>query len=153
VVRQAHHERIKANGSRADSPPTNPGGVASAWRPALDAVWAFLRDRPGLHQGGHNVFLYHHPTPPSEALVADFGVEVSANFIPSGEVFETSTPGGEAAIAIHRGDYGGISHAHEAVAAWVRSSGRSLAGVSWEIYGDPAVDLSQTETMVAYLLE
>jgi hypothetical protein len=40
----------------------------------------------------------------------DFGVEIARSFIPSGEVYETSTPAGEAAIAVHRGGYGDWSN-------------------------------------------
>ncbi|MFN8638241.1 MAG: GyrI-like domain-containing protein [Dehalococcoidia bacterium] len=130
-----------------------PGGVASAWRHALDEVWAFLRERPALHQGGHNVFLYRHPSAPGELLEVAFGVEVARSFDPAGEVVETSTPGGDAAVAVHRGDYGGLGAAHEAIRAWVTSNGRNAGRWSWEIYGDPADDPGRTETTVAYLLE
>jgi len=41
-----------------------PGAVGSAWRPALDKVWEFIRSNPGLRTDGHNIFLYHHPTKP-----------------------------------------------------------------------------------------
>src|SRR5215470_12268011 len=74
------------------------GAVASAWRPALDQVWTFLRSQPGLRTDGHNIFLYHHPARRSDPMNVDFGVEVSRSFSPSGEVYETSTPAGEAAI-------------------------------------------------------
>jgi hypothetical protein len=39
-----------------------PGAVGSAWRPALDTVWEFIRTQPDLRTNGHNIFLYHHPT-------------------------------------------------------------------------------------------
>jgi hypothetical protein len=35
--------------------------ISRTWRPALDQVWAFLRQNPGLRTDGHNIFLYHHP--------------------------------------------------------------------------------------------
>ena len=38
----------------------HPGGVATAFGPALDEVWAFLRKNPGLRTDGHNVFYYDH---------------------------------------------------------------------------------------------
>ncbi len=34
------------------------GHVASAWRPALDKVWAFLGSHDGLRTDGHNIFVY-----------------------------------------------------------------------------------------------
>jgi hypothetical protein len=35
--------------------------IAGAWKPALDQVWAFLKQHPGLRVDGHNIFVYHHP--------------------------------------------------------------------------------------------
>lgn len=128
------------------------GEVATAWRPALDQVWAFLATQPGLHSGGHNVFLYHHPANRNDPMRCDFGVEVSRAFDPSGEVRECSTPAGEAAVAVHRGAYSGLRAAHDAVHEWARSNGRRFAGMSWEIYGDWSDDPSKLETTVVYLL-
>ena len=39
------------------------GEVARAWKPALDLVWEFLRQREGLRTDGHNCFVYHRPAP------------------------------------------------------------------------------------------
>jgi len=127
------------------------GGVASAWRPALDQVWAFLRSHPGIRTDGHNIFLYHHASP-GNPMNVDFGVEVARSFSPSGEVYETTTPAGEAAIAVHRGGYDQLHVAHDAVHQWTKSHGRTFAGHSWEIYGDPCDDPRETETTVVYLL-
>ena len=63
------------------------GAVGSAWRPALDQVWAFLRSQPGLRTDGHNIFLYHHPARHNDPMDVDFGVEVARSFIPSGEIY------------------------------------------------------------------
>jgi len=63
-----------------------PGAVGSAWRPALDKVWEFIRSRPGLRTDGHNIFLYHHPTQPGAPIPCDFGVEVTRTFETVGEV-------------------------------------------------------------------
>jgi effector-binding domain-containing protein len=128
------------------------GAVASAWRPALDQVWAFLRTQPGLRTDGHNIFLYHHPAHRDDPMDVDFGVEVTRSFTPSGEVHETATPSGEAAIAVHRGAYDQLRGTHDAIHQWARSHGRTFAGTSWEIYGDWSDDPSQLETTVVYLL-
>lgn len=128
------------------------GAVGAAWRPALDQVWAFLRTQPGLRTDGHNVFLYHHPARRSEPMDVDFGVEVARTFIPSGEIHETSTPAGEAAMAVHRGGYDRLRATHDAIHQWAKSHDRTFAGFSWEIYGDPSDDLSKNETTVVYLL-
>jgi len=128
------------------------GAVASAWRPALDQVWAFLRSQPGLRTDGHNIFLYHHAARRGDPMNVDFGVEVTRSFSPSGEVYETTTPSGEAAIAAHRGGYDRLHGAHHAIHQWAKSHDRVFAGPSWEIYGDWSDDPSKLETIVVYLL-
>ena len=40
---------------------------------------------------------------PAVGQVCDFGVEVTRIFETTGEVYATETPGGEAAVAVHRG--------------------------------------------------
>jgi hypothetical protein len=139
--------RLAAVRRRVDS-----GSVGAVWGPALDRVWAFLRAHPGLRTDGHNVFLYHHPASPDAALDVDFGVEVSRAFDPVGEVVAAETPAGEAATAVHVGAYAQIHLAHDAIQAWHARTGRTFAGVSWEIYGDPSDDPSTIETTVCYLL-
>lgn len=127
-------------------------GVAAVWRPALDIVWDFLRGRPGLHAGGHNVFLYHHPTHRSAPMPVDFGVEVTESFERVGEVHSTQTPFGEAAVATHVGPYSRLKETHDAIHAFALQNGRFVAGNSWEIYGDWSKDESKLETTVVYLL-
>lgn len=124
------------------------GRVGDVWRTALDQVWAFLRTQPGLRTDGHNIFVYHHGDP----MQADFGVEVTREFELSGEVRPARTPGGEAAVVNHVGSYDGLVHAHSAIRAWAKESGRTLAGTSWEIYGDWNEDPAKMQTLVMYLL-
>jgi effector-binding domain-containing protein len=128
------------------------GGIASAWRPALDLVWAFLRSQTELRTDGHNVFLYHHPARRGDPMNVDFGVEVSRSFSPSGDVYETTTPPGEAAIAVHQGGYDQLHKTHDAIHQWAKSHDRTFAGLSWEIYGDWSNDPEKLETTVVYLL-
>lgn len=130
-----------------------PGAVGSAWRPALDQVWAFLRGQPGLRTDGHNIFLYHHPAQPGAPMLCDFGVEVTRTFETAGEVYATETPRGDAAVAVHRGPYNRMNEAHDAVGKWMAANRRESAGQSWEIYGDPTPDPAGTETTVVYLLK
>ena len=54
-------------------------GIALAWKPALDQVWAFIRTHGSL-KPGHNLFLYHHPANRSEPMDIDFGVQVAQPF-------------------------------------------------------------------------
>ena len=130
-----------------------PGAVGSAWGRALDKVWEFIRGQPGLRTDGHNIFLYHHPKQPGAPIVCDFGVEVTRTFETAGEVYATGTPGGEAAVALHRGPYTRMNEAHEAIGTWMAANRRESAGCSWEIYGDPAPNPADTETTVFYLLK
>ena len=129
-----------------------PGAVGSAWGPALGKVWKFIRSQPGLWTDGHNIFLYHQPTQPGGPILCDFGVEVTRTFEAAGEVYATETPGGEAAVAAHRGPYNRMNDAHDAIKKWMTANRRESAGHSWEIYGDPTPDPADTETTVVYLL-
>jgi len=128
------------------------GSVGTAWGPALDQVWAFLRTHPGLRTDGHNIFLYHHPRSRDLPMDVDFGVEVIRTFEREGEVAPAETPAGEVAIAVHVGAYDQLHRAHDAIHAWRARSGRAFAGMSWEIYGDPSPDPAKTETTICYLL-
>jgi hypothetical protein len=130
-----------------------PGAVGSAWRPALDKVWEFIRGQPGLRSDGHNIFLYQQPAQLGAPVPCDFGVEVTRSFETAGEVCATETPGGEAAIAVHRGPYNRVNEAHDAIRKWMAANRRESAGHSWEIYGDPTPDPADTETAVVYLLK
>jgi effector-binding domain-containing protein len=128
------------------------GQIGTAWRPALDKVWAFLRTQPGLRTDGHNVFLYHHPASRDLPMDVDFGVEVVRSFDPEGEVRPAETPAGEAAVAVHVGPYDRMKETHDAIHAWSAANHRAFAGMSWEIYGDPSPDPAKTETTIVYLL-
>ena len=130
-----------------------PGGVGSAWRPALDKVWELIRSQPGLRTDGHNIFLYHHPKQPGAPKQCDFGVEVTRTFETAGEVYATETPGGEAAVAVHCGPYNRMNEAHDAIGKWMAANRRESAGYSWEIYGDPTPDPGDSESSVVYLLK
>jgi len=147
-VQTVHHRKLAA--VRRD---VAPGAVGSAWRPALDKVWEFLRSQPGLRTDGHNVFLYHHPAHPGATMLCDFGVEVTRRFAAAGEVYAIETPVGEAAVAVHRGPYNRMNEAHAAIREWMAANRRESAGHSWEIYGDPTPDPANTETTVVYLLK
>jgi hypothetical protein len=69
------------------------GGIARAWKPALDQVWAYLKENRGLRPG-HNLFLYHHPEHRNEPMNIDFGVQVAQPFEPEGHVACIETPAG-----------------------------------------------------------
>jgi GyrI-like small molecule binding domain len=99
-----------------------PGEVGSAWGPAVGQVWDFIRSQPGLWTDGHNIFLYYAKDDAS--IVCDFGVEVTRTFETTGEVYATETPGGEAAVAVHRGPYDRMHEAYDAIGSgWRRTNG------------------------------
>src|SRR6476620_7024250 len=130
VCLQTVHPRKLAAVRRAVAP----GTVLSAWGPALDKVWEFIRSHPGLWTDGHNIFLYHHPTQPGAPVVCDFGVEVTRTFETAGDVYATETPAGEAAVAVHRGPYNQMQETHSAIRKWMAANRRESAEHSWEIY-------------------
>ena len=128
------------------------GHVAEAWRPALDKVWSFLREHEGLRTDGHNIFVYHHPVRPGAPMEVDFGVEVGGAFAGENEVEFTHTPAGQVASTVHIGPPDRLAGANAAIEQWCLANHRSLAGVSWEIYGDPGDDPAILEVKVSYLL-
>jgi effector-binding domain-containing protein len=128
------------------------GEVGRAWGPALDQVWAFLKNNPGLRTDGHNIFLYHHPGNRESPMDVDFGVEVIGKFERSGEVFLAETPAGRVVSAVHFGSYARMKETHDAIHAFASANHLKFAGKSWEIYGDPNPDENKTETLIEYLL-
>ena len=128
------------------------GQVGSAWRPALDQAWAFLRQNPGLRTDGHNIFLYHHPAKGESTMLVDFGVQVARPFERSGEVFPTETPAGKVVSALHVGPYERLGETHRAIQAWTEANNSRIGGKSWEIYGDWTDDPTKLETQIEYLL-
>ena len=129
------------------------GEVARAFGPPLDAVWTFLRARPGLRTDGHNVFLYQHPKDGrGSPMEVAFGVEVTREFEGAGEVVCTATPSGEVATARHRGAYDQLRATHDAIHQWARGNRRVIGAQSWEIYGDWTDDPTRLEMQVCYLL-
>jgi effector-binding domain-containing protein len=128
------------------------GGVAQAFGSALDKVWTYLRQHPGLRTEGHNLFLYHHEGMESGFMTVDFGVQVVRRFEPEQDVRCIETPGGEVVTAIHRGAYPALPRTHGAIHEWCRRNGRPIGACSWEIYGDWTDDPRQLETTVVYAL-
>ena len=128
------------------------GQVGAAWRPALDRVWTFLRQHPGLRTDGHNVFLYHHPAARHLPMEVDFGVEIVQPFERTGEVYMAETPGGRVASALHVGPYDRMSQTHDAIHQWAASNAETFAGKSGEIYGDWTEDATKLQTRIEYLL-
>ena len=64
----------------------------------------------------------------------------------------THTPAGHVAWTVHIGPPDRLGAANAAIEAWCLANQRTLAGVSWEIYGDPGDDPATFEVRVFYLL-
>jgi effector-binding domain-containing protein len=126
-------------------------GIATAWKPALDKVWAFLRMNHILNSG-QNVFFYHHPERSGDAMNIDFGVQVSYRFDDVGDVMCVETPSGEVAQAVHIGPYDRLREAHTAIHRWCEANKRPIASSSWEIYGHWNDDPEKLVTTIRYLL-
>ncbi len=90
------------------------------------------------------------PTPPPAISLASSCQSTAAG---PGEVYATEAPGGEAAVAVHRGPYDRMNEAYNAIDRWMAANRGEPAGRSWEIYGDPAPDLAHAETTVMHLLK
>ena len=118
----------------------------SLWGRLLDQVYVVVR-AGGVTQTGHNVMLYKDDVPNVEV-----GVEVGGPFPPAGDVVPSVLPAGEAAMTLHRGSYAGLGDAHRSIHEWCATSGRTVTGVRWEVYGDWHEDESLIETEVYYLL-
>ena len=129
-----------------------PGEVAAAWRPALDQVWSFLARHPDLRGDGRNIFVYRRPDAPGRPMIAEFGATVVRTFAQSGEVHAASTPPGEVILTVHRDGPASLHLAAEALRHWAQINRRSLAGVSWEVYGHPdktgAFDVTLVQLLV-----
>jgi effector-binding domain-containing protein len=126
-------------------------GIATAWKPALDQVWVFLKANAGMRPG-HNLFLYHHPERRSDPMEIDFGVQVAQAFAPQGPIRCVETPAGEVARTVHVGPYDRLGDAHDAIHAWCEAKNRRIAQASWEVYGDWNSDPALLETTIKYLL-
>ncbi len=123
------------------------------WGQLLGEVYEFARGHPELATGGggemwQNVMLYKDQRPDVEV-----GVLVrAAAFESEGGVMASELPGGEVAVATHRGDYALLGATHDAVREYVADLGRELAGPCWEIYGHGHADSAQQETEIFWLL-
>ena len=118
-------------------------------REFFDVVYDVVRSGQ-ITQAGHNVIVYRNPS--DAGVDVECGVQVAGPFADIGEVQCRELPGGAVATAVHWGPYARLGETHNAVVEWVRANGRTLAGVGWEVYGDPTDDPAQTRTDVCHLL-
>jgi effector-binding domain-containing protein len=145
-VREATVAARSVAGVRAQVPR---GCVAQEFKRYLDQVYAAAR-AGAVALDGQNIFIYREAT--ADHLTVDFCVGAKKPFAATGAVLPLVTPHGVVATTTHRGDYGGIGQANDAILAWCRSHNRALAGPSWEVYGHWHDDPAQLTTDVYYLL-
>ena len=123
--------------------------VPSRFREYLDQVYAAAKTG-AISLDGQNIFVYRAASPNLTEI--EFGVGAKTPFAPVGGVEYRQVPGGDVATTTHWGDYSLLGPAHQAVVDWCTAEGRTLAGVSWEVYGHWSDDPSKRRTDIYQLL-
>jgi effector-binding domain-containing protein len=116
------------------------------WGKLLGEVWDCLY-AGGIHRGCRNIMLYLDTVPNVEV-----GVLLDQPCPLQGRVVNSSLPSGAAAMTTHRGSFGEVGAAHDAVVAWCAAQRHELAGIRWEVYGPHNDDPAQQWTEVYWLL-
>jgi effector-binding domain-containing protein len=116
------------------------------WGQLLGEVWGCLR-AGGIDRGCRNVMLYLDNAPTVEV-----GVLLDRACPLTGRVVASSLPAGPAAMTVHRGPFGEVGAAHDAVLRWCAAHGHQPRGVRWEVYGPHNDDPAQQWTEVYWLL-
>lgn len=127
-LRRAAPRTIAAVRARLDS-----SRVPGEFKRHLDQVYAARAS--GVQLDGQNIFVYRDAPDQPGHVDVDFGVGITAPLVPVGDVRAVELPVGEVATTTHRGPYGSLRAAHDAVLAWCRSHSRTPAGPRWEVYG------------------
>jgi effector-binding domain-containing protein len=123
--------------------------VPSRFREFLDQVYAAARSG-SIAVDGQNVFVYRRVSDGTADI--DFGVGARATFDPVGRVEYVLTPEGDAVTTTHWGDYAQLGAAYRALFDWCAAEKRTLAGVSWEVYGHWDDDPAKRRTDIFELL-
>src|ERR1700743_3522136 len=92
------------------------------WGPLLGEVWDCLR-AGGIDRGCRNIMLYLDGAPTVEG-----GVLLDRPCPLTGRVLTSGLPKGTAAMTVHRGSFGGVRAAHDAVVNWCAANGRQATG-------------------------
>src|SRR3954468_25092165 len=96
------------------------------WGQLLGEVWECLR-AGGIHRGASNVMLYRDDVPNVED-----GVLLDQPCPLTGRVVASTLPAGIVATTVHRGPFGGVRAAHDAVLAWSNTHQRQATGTRWQ---------------------
>lgn len=116
------------------------------WGQLLGEVWDCLH-AGGIYRGCRNIMLYRDNVPNVEV-----GVLLDQPCPLTGRVVASALPAGTAAMAVHRGPFGDVGAAHDAVLGWCAAHGHRPSGTRWEIYGPHNDDPAQQWTEVYWLL-
>ena len=116
------------------------------WGQLLGEVWGCLR-AGGIHRGCRNVMLYLDSVPNVEV-----GVLLDQPCPLTGRVTASVLPAGTVATTVHRGPFGDVGVAHDAVLQWCATHGHRPTGTRWEVYGPHDDDPAQQWTEVYWLL-
>jgi effector-binding domain-containing protein len=116
------------------------------WGQLLGEVWDCLR-AGGIYRGCRNIMLYLDNVPNVEV-----GVLLDQPCPLTGRVVASALPAGTAAMTVHRGPFGDVGAAHDAVLGWCAAHGHRPGGIRWEVYGPHNDDPAQQWTEVYWLL-
>ncbi|MFY9933063.1 MAG: GyrI-like domain-containing protein [Streptosporangiaceae bacterium] len=116
------------------------------WGQLLGEVWECLR-AGGIDGDCRNIMLYLDSVPNVEV-----GALLARPCPLTGRVVASALPAGTAAMTVHRGPFGEVGAAHDAVAGWCAAHGHRPAGPRWEIYGPHDDDPARQWTQVFWLL-
>jgi effector-binding domain-containing protein len=117
------------------------------WGQLLGEVWDCLH-AGGIERGCRNIMLYRDSVPNVEV-----GVLLDRPCPLTGRVTASALPAGTAAVTVHRGSFGELAAAHDAVLGWCAAQGHTPSGARWEVYGphndDPAKQWTEVYWMLA----
>jgi effector-binding domain-containing protein len=120
--------------------------LPALWGRLLGEVWDCLR-AGGVDGGCPNVMLYRDGVPNVEV-----GVLLGRPCELTGRVVASALPAGTVATAVHRGPFGEVGSAHDAVLSWCARTSRRPAGTRWEVYGPHDDDPARQWVEVSWLL-
>ena len=136
-----------------ESRPTAVVAAATTW-PDFPALWGQLLGEVwdclhagGIYRGCRNIMLYLDDVPNVEV-----GVLLGQPCPLTDRVVASALPAGTAAMTVHRGSFGDVLAAHNAVRGWCAAHGHRLSGIRWEVYGPHNDDPAQQWTDVYWLL-
>jgi effector-binding domain-containing protein len=115
------------------------------WGKLLGEVWDCLR-AGGITSGCRNIMLYR------DGPNVEVGVLLDRACPLTGRVVSSVLPAGTAAMTLHRGSFGDVGDAHDAVVRWCTAHGRQPTGTRWEVYGPHHDDPAQQWTEVYWQL-